>query len=91
MALLPNKENVATKTTPPTTATTKQASGAVAQVNNLIQGLTPKQKQALLANLQQELAPQNTTVSVGKQKRNSKSVDPADAQLLATAKKQGKI
>ena len=58
---------VPTKTTPPTTATTKQASGAVAQVNNLIQGLTPKQKQALLANLQKELAsaPAKNTTSTG--------------------------
>jgi len=60
-------------------------------IKDLLKGLNTKQKQALLTTLQKELAPQNTTVSVGKQKRNSKTIDPADAQLLATAKKQGKI
>ena len=56
-----------------------------------LNNLTPANKQKILAALQKELAPQNPTISVGKQKRNPKSVDPADAQLLATAKKQGKI
>ena len=93
-------------TTPTTTTTptlgpsqTNQASAqktktAYQQIQGLLKDMTPANKQKILASLQKELVPpveKEPTVSVGKQKRNPKAVDPADAQLLATAKKQGKI
>jgi hypothetical protein len=66
----------------------------LAQFKSLLKDLTPTQKQTILTNLQKELGTQvkkEPTVTVGKQKQSKKTVDPADAQLLATAKKQGKI
>jgi hypothetical protein len=68
------------------------------QIGALLNKLNSTQKKQLLASLEKELgitqkkpATKSPTVTVGKQKRNNKSVDPADAQLLAAAKKQGKI
>lgn len=73
-------------------ASPQQAKMTVDQIKKLMQGLTPRQKQSVLTALQAELG-KNTqpAVSVGKQTKNKKAIDPADAQLLATAKKQGKI
>ena len=93
-------------TTPTTTTTptpgpsqTNQASAqktktAYQQIQGLLKDMTPANKQKILASLQKELVPpveKEPTITVGKQKRNKKAVDPADAQLLAAAKKQGKI
>jgi hypothetical protein len=83
----------------PGSAQTNQASAqktktAYQQIQGLLKDMTPANKQKILASLQKELvtpAVKEPTVTVGKQKRNRKAVDPADAQLLATAKKQGKI
>ena len=99
----PKTQPTTTPTTPTTTAPgttqTTQASAqktktAYQQIQGLLKDMTPANKQKILASLQKELVPpveKEPTVSVGKQKRNPKAVDPADAQLLATAKKQGKI
>lgn len=73
-------------------ASPQQAKMTVDQIKKLMQGLSTRQKQSVLTALQAELG-KNTqpSVSVGKQSKNKNAVDPADAQLLATAKKQGKI
>lgn len=73
-------------------ASPQQAKMTVDQIKKLMQGLSTRQKQSVLTALQTELG-KNTqpSVSVGKQSKNKNAVDPADAQLLATAKKQGKI
>lgn len=75
-----------------TQASTQQAKMTAAQITKLMQGLSTRQKQSILQSLQAELG-KNTqpAVSVGKQTKNKNAIDPADAQLLATAKKQGKI
>jgi hypothetical protein len=85
-----------TSTTTPQAAqaSNQKAKTAYQQIQSLLKGLTPANKQKILASLQKELVPpveKDPTISVGKQKRNKKAVDPADAQLLAAAKKQGKI
>jgi hypothetical protein len=72
----------------------QKAKTAYQEIQELLKGLTPANKQKILNTLQKELtvpAEKNPAISVGKQKRNGKTVDPADAQLLAAAKKQGKI
>jgi hypothetical protein len=75
-----------------TQASTQQAKMTAAQITKLMQGLSTRQKQAVLKSLQDELGkPSSTTVSVGKQKNNKNAVDPSDARLLAVAKQQGKI
>jgi hypothetical protein len=73
-------------------ASTQQAKMTAAQITKLMQGLSTRQKQSILQSLQAELGKTSpTTVSVGKQTKNKNAVDPADAQLLAAARKQGKI
>ena len=82
-----------TPKTPPMEPNQK-AKTAYQEIQELLKGLTPANKQKILNTLQKELtvpAEKNPAISVGKQKRNGKTVDPADAQLLAAAKKQGKI
>ena len=75
-----------------TQASTQQAKMTAAQITKLMQGLSTRQKQSILQSLQAELGKTSpTTVSVGKQTKNKNAIDPADAQLLAAAKKQGKI
>jgi hypothetical protein len=85
---------VATQSTQATqpAQSTQQAKMTAAQITKLMQGLSTRQKQSILQSLQAELGKTSpTTVSVGKQTKNKNAVDPADAQLLAAARKQGKI
>jgi hypothetical protein len=85
--------NTSQSSTPQATqASTQQAKMTAAQITKLMQGLSTRQKQSILQSLQAELGKTSpTTVSVGKQTKNKNAVDPADAQLLAAARKQGKI
>ena len=79
--------------TPPSEPNQK-AKTAYQEIQELLKGLTPTNKQKILNTLQKELtvpAEKEPTITVGKQKRSKKTVDPADAQILAAAKKQGKI
>ena len=72
----------------------QKAKTAYQEIQELLKGLTPTNKQKILNTLQKELtvpAEKEPTITVGKQKRSKKTVDPADAQILAAAKKQGKI
>ena len=87
--------NIDTKTTG-----TKNTSTALI---NMMKNLSPNQQKIVYRTLQKEfnVEPAKTQkatsvekepiISVGKQKRSAKTVDPADAQLYAAAKKQGKI
>jgi hypothetical protein len=93
----------ATNTTPNTQAATKQAKITSTTITQMMKDFSPGQKKIVLQALQKELnndlakkqpntpVKKEPTITVGKQKRSAKVVDPADAQLLATAKKQGKI
>ena len=71
-------------------AVTQQAKMTAAQIKKLMQGMTTKQKQSILASLQAELGKTTQpTISMGGKKQDPN--DPATAKLMAMAKQQGKI
>jgi len=88
-----------TTTNPAPTQNTQAASPVVAKsandIKKLMKNFTTQQKKSVLQTLTRdlsiELAKKEPKVTVGKQKRSTKAIDPVDAQLLAAAKKQGKI
>jgi catalase len=89
----PTTPGTATPAASPATAqpsqdSAQQAKSAYQQIQGLLKGMTPENKQKILASLQKELA-NNSTSSIGGQKLDPN--DPADAKMLDMLKKQGKI